>query len=34
MVQNPKLIERPVIFKGNQAIIGRPTDIIAKFLNS
>jgi len=34
MVQNPKLIERPVIFKGNQAIIGRPTEIIAKFLNS
>ena len=34
MVQNPKLIERPVIFKGNQAIIGRPSEIIAKFLNS
>ena len=34
MVENPKLIERPVIFKGNQAIIGRPTEIIAKFLNS
>ena len=34
MVENPKLIERPVIFKGNQAIIGRPTKIIAKFLNS
>jgi arsenate reductase len=34
MVRNPKLIERPVIFKGNQAIIGRPTDKIAKFLNS
>jgi len=34
MVENPKLIERPVIFKGNQAIIGRPTEKIAKFLNS
>ena len=34
MVANPKLIERPIIFKGNQAIIGRPTEIIAKFLNS
>lgn len=34
MVNNPKLIERPVIFKGNRAIIGRPTDKIAKFLNS
>ena len=34
MVSNPKLIERPVIFKGNQAIIGRPTDKIAKFIIS
>ena len=34
MVENPKLSERPVIFKGNSAIIGRPTDKIAKFLNS
>ncbi len=34
MVENPKLIERPVIFKGNQAIIGRPTESIVKFLNS
>lgn len=34
MVANPKLIERPVIFKGNQAIIGRPTDKIAKFISS
>lgn len=34
MAQNPKLIERPVIIKGNKAIIGRPTDKIASFLNS
>ncbi|EDZ63710.1 arsenate reductase [Sulfurimonas gotlandica GD1] len=34
MVENPKLIERPVIFKDGQAIIGRPTSIIAKFLTS
>ncbi len=34
MAQNPKLIERPVIIKGNKAIIGRPTDRIAEFLNS
>jgi arsenate reductase len=32
MVANPKLIERPVIFKGDRAIIGRPTDIIVKFI--
>ncbi|MFT5835514.1 MAG: arsenate reductase [Sulfurimonas sp.] len=34
MVANPKLIERPVIFKEGQAIIGRPTSIIAKFIAS
>lgn len=32
MVENPKLIERPVIFKEGQAIIGRPTSIIANFI--
>ncbi len=32
MVQNPILIERPVIFKDNKAIIGRPTSIIADFI--
>ena len=34
MVTNPKLIERPVIIKGDKAIIGRPTSIIAEFLQS
>ncbi|MDD3475277.1 MAG: arsenate reductase (glutaredoxin) [Sulfurimonas sp.] len=34
MVANPKLIERPIIFKGNRAIIGRPTEIIEAFLKS
>ena len=34
MVQNPKLIERPVIIKGDKAIIGRPTSIIAAFLEA
>jgi len=34
MVQNPKLIERPVIIKNNKAIIGRPTSIIVEFLNA
>ena len=34
MIQNPKLIERPVIIKNNKAIIGRPTSIIAEFLNA
>lgn len=34
MAQNPKLIERPVLFKDGKAIIGRPTEIIAEFLNA
>ena len=34
MANNPKLIERPVLFKDGKAIIGRPTDKIAEFLNS
>ena len=34
MAQNPELIERPIIIKGNRAIIGRPTEIIAEFINS
>lgn len=34
MVQNPKLIERPIIFKGNRAIIGRPSEAIEAFLKS
>jgi arsenate reductase len=34
MVKNPKLIERPVLFKNGKAIIGRPTSIITNFINS
>ncbi len=32
MVEYPKLIERPVLIKGDKAIIGRPTSKIAEFL--
>ena len=34
MTENPKLIERPVLIKNGKAIIGRPTSIIADFLNA
>lgn len=32
LTQNPILIERPIIVKGNKAIIGRPTETIITFV--
>lgn len=32
MLQNPKLIERPIVINGNKAIIGRPTNKITEIL--
>jgi arsenate reductase len=34
MVNNPKLIQRPILFKNGKAIIGRPTSIVADFLKA
>lgn len=34
MVQNPILIERPVIIKNNKAIIARPPESVIDFINS
>lgn len=32
LVQHPKLIERPILMRGNQAIIGRPIEKVIDFL--
>ena len=34
MAQHPKLIERPIIVKGNRAVLGRPPKKVEEFLNS
>jgi len=34
MSENPKLIERPIIVKGDRAIIGRPPEKINEFLKT
>ena len=32
MISNPKLIERPIVFRGGKAVIGRPTEAILTLL--
>ena len=34
LVQQPRLLQRPVVVKGDKAIIGRPKDRVAEFLNA
>lgn len=32
MIENPKLIERPIIINGNKAVVGRPTEKILEII--
>ena len=34
MSENPRLIERPIVVKGNRAVLGRPPEKINELLNS
>jgi arsenate reductase len=33
MVENPVLIERPVVFRGKRAIVGRPPENVLELLD-
>ena len=32
MILNPKLIERPIVVKGNKAVLGRPPENILQLI--
>ena len=34
MSENPKLIERPIVVKGNRAVLGRPPEKVNDFLTN
>ena len=34
MSENPKLIERPIVVKGNKAVLGRPPEKVKEFLSN
>ena len=33
MIENPKIIERPIVINGNRAVLGRPPENVLKIIN-
>ena len=33
MIENPKLIQRPIVLKDGEGVIGRPVELIESFIN-
>jgi len=32
MIENPKLIQRPIVLKNNKGVVGRPVELVSEFI--